>query len=70
MAFLNLPILSGVTIKLCGLLGIDHRAYVVSLLRGFPDKFFEKLRHQPVLFFLLFVCLFVVTVFSNFRVSF
>jgi perosamine synthetase len=47
MAFLNVPVLSGSTMRLCRALGVDHKAYVVSLLRGFPDKFFEKLRHQP-----------------------
>ena len=27
--------------------GIDHQKHVVQLLRGFPEKLMEKLRHQP-----------------------
>jgi hypothetical protein len=47
MSFLNVPLLSGLTMRLTKMMGIDHKDYVVALLRGFPDRFFERLRHQP-----------------------
>lgn len=47
MFLLNVPIVTGLVIRMCAILGIDHKAYVVSLLRGFPANFFEKLRHRP-----------------------
>lgn len=47
MFFMNNPFLSGRMVTLLEALGIDHREFVVAMLRGFPDKFFEKLRHRP-----------------------
>jgi len=29
------------------LLNIDHKKYLISMLRGFPSKLMEKLRHRP-----------------------
>lgn len=29
------------------MIGFDHKKYLVSLLRGFPNNFFFKLRHLP-----------------------
>lgn len=48
MTFLNLPWLTGITIRMCAALGIDHRAHVVSLLRGFPDKVFCLVFKWPI----------------------
>ena len=47
LLLLNVPMLSGFLMRVCTTLGIDHKAYVVAMLRGFPDHFFEKLRHRP-----------------------
>jgi dTDP-4-amino-4,6-dideoxygalactose transaminase len=45
--FINSPTRSSAMISLLRFLGYNHRELVVSLLRGFPDQFFEKLRQQP-----------------------
>ena len=47
LILLNVPFVTGTLMKLCMVLGIDHKSYVVAMLRGFPDHFFEKLRQQP-----------------------
>ena len=47
MLMLNVPVISGTVMRVCSTLGIDHKAYVVAALRGFPSQFFEKLRHRP-----------------------
>ena len=33
--------------RLSGALDIDHKKYVVAFTRGFPDRFFERLRERP-----------------------
>jgi perosamine synthetase len=47
MFFMNSPSRSSTIIAVLEFLGIDHRELTVSLLRGFPNQFFEKLRQRP-----------------------
>ncbi|CAH1248806.1 Hypp8425 [Branchiostoma lanceolatum] len=45
---LNWPFLTGYGVfVLQNVLGIDHQKMWISLLRGFPDQFFQKIRQQP-----------------------
>lgn len=45
--FLDCPRVLKPGMYLTQLLNIDHKKYIVSMLRGFPDKLMVKLRHQP-----------------------
>lgn len=49
MALLNISYVSGSTMKLSYITSFDHKSYVVSMLRGFPDKqqFINTIRQQP-----------------------
>eukprot|EP00475_Leptophrys_vorax_P026478 TRINITY_DN37390_c0_g1_i1.p1 TRINITY_DN37390_c0_g1~~TRINITY_DN37390_c0_g1_i1.p1 ORF type:complete len:448 (+),score=121.79 TRINITY_DN37390_c0_g1_i1:1154-2497(+) len=47
MFFMNSPTRASMIIAVLEFLGIDHRELTVSLLRGFPDQFFTKLRQRP-----------------------
>ncbi|XP_078620811.1 uncharacterized protein LOC144887448 [Branchiostoma floridae x Branchiostoma japonicum] len=45
---LNWPFLTGYGVFVVqNVLGIDHQKMWISLLRGFPDQFFQKIRQQP-----------------------
>lgn len=45
--FLNCPRVIKPTVYASRLLNIDHKKYAISMLRGFPDRLMERLRHQP-----------------------
>lgn len=45
--FLNCPRIIKPSVYLAHTLNIDHKVYAVKMLRGFPDKLIEKLRHRP-----------------------
>lgn len=45
--FLNCPGFIKPGMYLTKALNIDHKKYVVKLLRGFPDRLIERLRHRP-----------------------
>lgn len=45
--FLNCPRIIKPGMYLTKALNIDHKKYVVKLLRGFPDRLIERLRHRP-----------------------
>ena len=44
---LDCPTVSRLIMYFSRLLNIDHKKYVVSMLRGFPDKLMVKLRQRP-----------------------
>ena len=44
---INVPLITGFLMKLARFFRIDAKNIIVSMLRGFPSNFFEKLRHQP-----------------------
>lgn len=47
MAALNVPAVSGATMKVARAYNVDHKSIVVQLLRGFPDRLMSRLRTQP-----------------------
>ena len=49
MALLNVPLLSSLTMTSSRMMRVDHKALVVSILRGFPSHLMQNLQHQPSL---------------------
>lgn len=44
---LNVPAVNAGVRRLSKPFGIDHKAYAVAMVRGFPDRLMERLREQP-----------------------
>lgn len=44
---LNTPIITGINNVLYRYIGFDAKGPIINLLRGFPDQFILRLRHQP-----------------------
>ena len=49
MGLLNVPLLSWLTMTTARAVGLDHKALVVHMLRGFPSGLMRSLQHQPSL---------------------
>jgi perosamine synthetase len=47
MLALNVPSCSSAVMRSARAMNFDHKALVVSMLRGFPDRLMERLRAQP-----------------------
>ena len=46
-SMLNCPRITHTVMYLTRCMNIDHKKYMVAMLRGFPDRLMERLRHRP-----------------------